>query len=100
MNYNVSQFLQTYTYDHHKVERMNAFTVRLDELMHVSKSDPRYILIYSGKDTIMERLMLELASLDPVLALSKLRATGSISSNVKVGLPHEADYVCELPDGY
>ena len=98
--YNVSDFLRRHSSqkNHSKwVENANRFIKLLDKKVHVDASDPRYSHIYKGIDTIVHRLTNELGFTDTFFKFAKLRKTGSISSNVKVGLPHEADYTLELP---
>ena len=98
--YNVSQFLREYRsnvvmkWDDRLVEQ-------LDTKYHVDASNPRYRHIYNGLDTIASRLRYFLSREDPVFKHAKLRKTGSIASNTKVGIPgipHESDYMLVLPD--
>ena len=46
----------------------------------------------------MKRVVSELVKADSYFSEAKLRPTGSIHSGVKVRLPHEADYLLELPE--
>ena len=97
--YNVSQFLR----DHSNTEwnrYMDQFTARVDTKVHVDKMDARYHHIYRGVDIIVQRIVNELANMDSDMFGhgTKLHHTGSIRSNVKVGMPHETDYVFEVPD--
>ena len=98
--YNVSQFIRKH--DSQKsspnlTDNLNKFIKRLDVKVYINTDDPRYSHIYQGIDTIVKRVMAELTKLDPYFAFVKLRQTGSSMSGVKVGLPHESDYVLELP---
>ena len=98
--YNVSKFLRkndAKSSSHNRKEKLNEFTQLLDARVFIDTNDSRYSHIYQGIDTIVKRVMVELAKVDPKFAYVKLRRTGSSTSGVKVGLPHEADYVLELP---
>ena len=98
--YNISEFLRQHKSNErsdNRISKANEFVRLLDGKVHVSASDSRYRYIYEGIDTIVHRLVEELGKVDPFFKYTKLRKTGSISSDVKVGLPHEADYVLELP---
>ena len=79
--------------------KVDTFTKRLDAKVHIDKNDPKYSHIYQEMDTIVKRVAAELTKLDPFFAEVKLRQTGSIISGVNVGLPHESDYMMELPEG-
>ena len=57
----------------------------------------RYSNIYQGIDVIVKRAVAELVKTDEYFTYVKIRRTGSSISGVKVGLPHESDYVMELP---
>ena len=46
----------------------------------------------------MKRLVSDLAKIDSFFAEASLHPTGSIYANVKVGLPHEADYLLVVPE--
>ena len=98
--YNVSDFLRRHSLKANSskwIKNANEFIRLLDKKVHVDASGPRYAHIYQGIDTIVHRVFEELRRLDPFFKFAKLRQTGSISSNVKVGLPHEADYTLEIP---
>ena len=90
IKYNVSEFLRRHksTCADNRITNVNAFVRHFDEKVHVSATDPRYSHIYKGIDTIVHRLVEELGKLDPFFKFTKLRQTGSILSNVKVGLPN------------
>ena len=45
---------------------------------------------------IVKRVLDKLAQIDPIFIGAKLRKTGSSMSGVKIGLPHEADYLLEI----
>ena len=98
--YNVSYFLRQHMSKINPrkwIENANEFIRLLDKKVYVDASDPRYAYTYDGIDIIVQRVIEELGKLDPFFKCAKLRQTGSIFSNVKVGLPHEADYTLELP---
>ena len=96
--YNVSKFLREHSSSHTDIDELNTFIQTLDKHVHIDASEPKYNHIYKGVDAIMKRLVSELAKVDSFFAHTKLRPTGSIHSNVKVGLPHESDYLLEVPE--
>ena len=65
--------------------------------MHVDPKHVKYKHIYKGIDIIVRRIAAELAIVEPVFLLAKWQPTGSISSDIKVGLPHEVDFLLYLP---
>ena len=98
--YSVSQFLRKYDSSetsHDRIANITRFTKFLDAKVFIDTNDPRYSHIYEGIDVIVKRVVAELTKLDPYFAFVKLRRTGSSTSGVKVGLPHESDYVLALP---
>ena len=100
IDYNVSQFLRLHDSNEsfrHKITNADKFIHLLDAKVYIDTSDPKYSHIYQGIDIIVNHVVLELAKLDSFFADVKLRQTGSSMSGVKIGLPHEADYVMELP---
>ena len=98
-DYNVSEFLRIHGSNEYLARVANADKVvhLLDAKVHIDTSDPKYAHIYQGIDTIVKRVVAGLSQLDPFFAKCKLRQTGSSMSGVKVGLPHESDYVLETP---
>ena len=98
VKYNVSRFLRTNATSDVHMDNLNSFIKKLDKQVHVDASDPRYSHIYHGVDIIMKRLTDALAKADSFFAVANLLPTGSIHSNVKVGLPHETDYLLEVPE--
>ena len=99
--YNLSRFLRRcVTCESTKtlIAKMNDAIPLIDAKIHVDPSDPKYMHIYQGIDTIVRRLIAKLADSNEYYKNTKLRKTGSTFSNTKVGLPHEADYMLELPD--
>ena len=99
-SYNVSRFLREHRSKINSrkwIENANMFIRLLDKKVHVDANDLRYAHIYQGIDTIVQRLIDKLGKVDAFFKHAKLRRTGSISSNIKVGLPHEADYTLEIP---
>ena len=100
-SYNVSRFLrQCKMLESTKgwLTKVNEVIPLIDAKVHCDPSDPKYSHIYQSIDTIVHRLVAILSKQDKYFTHAKLRQTGSISSNTKVGLPHEADYVLEIPD--
>ena len=100
--YNVSQFLRLLESDEvsrRRIANADKFIGVLDAKVNIDASNPRYSLIYKCIDIIVKRVLSELVKLDPFFAEVKLRRTGSSMSEVKVGLPHESDYVLELLRG-
>ena len=98
--YDVSKFLRKYdakAISRKRLETFNEFTQLLDAKTYIDTNDPGYSHIYQGIDTLVNRVVEELIKLDPYFTHVKLRRTGSSTSGVKVGLPHESDYVLELP---
>ena len=98
--YNVSDFLRQYdssAYAKIRMKKFNEFIQLLDMKVFIDTNDPRYSHIYQGIDTIVKRVIEELMKLDSFYVHVNLRRTGSSTSGVKVGLPHEADYVLGLP---
>ena len=95
--YNVSKFLRGLSSSQTDIDDLNTFIYKLDKQVHVDASESKYNYIYHGVDIIMNRLLSELARADSFFEYTKLRPTGSIHSNVKVGLPHETDYLLEVP---
>ena len=98
-SYNVSRFLREHRSKINSriwIKNANEFIRLLDQKVHVDASNPRYAHIYQGIDPIVHRVIERLEQFDPFFKYTKLRRTGSISSNVKVGLPHEADYTLEI----
>ena len=75
------------------LENLNKFVELLDAKVHVDTNSPRYSHIYEGIDLIVKRVLAQLVKLVPNFANANLRRTGSSVSGVKVGLPHESDYV-------
>ena len=98
LGYNVSEILREQFTSDTDMDKLNTFIMDLDKKVHIDASDPRYSHIYRGIDIIMNRLVSELTKADSCFAEAKLRHTVSIYSNVKVGLPHETDYLLEVPD--
>ena len=101
VSYNVSKFRKKIRENIHSdtdIEQLNNFILKLDEKVHVDLNDPRYSHIYRGIDLILERLVSELANVDSYFTEATLHPTGSIYSGVKVGLPHEADYLLKVPN--
>ena len=96
--YNVSKFLRENSSSDMDIEKLNTFIQTLDKHFNIDKNDPRYSHIYRGIDIIMKRVVSELAKADSYFSKAKLRPTGSIHSGVKVGLPHEADYLLDVPE--
>ena len=97
INYNISRFLRQHKFSRNQIANIDQFIQLLDAKVYVDTSDTSYSHIYKGIDIIVKRLFADLTKLDPFFAYVKLRQTGSSMSGVKVGLPHEADYVLELP---
>ena len=100
VDYNVSEFLRFRDFDESSrnlVDAMDKFTHLLDAKVHIDSSDSKYLHIYQGIETVVKRVLEELIKLDPYFAKVKLRRTGSSMSGVKVGFPHETDYLLELP---
>ena len=99
--YNVSDFLR-----HHdsniclrkRIASISKLANILDKKVYINTSDQCYSHIYKGIDIIVKRLVAELTKSDEYFADAKLRKTGSSMSGLKVGLPHESDYVLELPE--
>ena len=98
VRYNVSKFLREHKFSDADIDKLNTFIIKLDKHIHVDKVDSRYSHIYRGIDIIIKRVVSELAKADSYFTEAKLRSTGSIHSGVKVGLPHEADYLFEVPE--
>ena len=99
-SYNVSRFLRKHRSKINSrkwIENAKEFIRLLDKKVHVDPSDAKYAHIYQGIDIIVQRLIHKLGNFDPLFERAKLLQTGSISSNIKVGLPHEADYTLEIP---
>ena len=100
-SYNVTHFLRhcvTLESNIKWIAKANDAIPFIDAKAHVNPSDIRYMHIYREIYILVHRLIDKLAETDGYFKHTKLRQTGSISSNCKVGLPHEADYVLELPD--
>ena len=95
VNYNVSRFLRQNS-SSEWITKANSFTRKLNHKVQVGSGNSRYTHIYKGVNIIVERIAEELTNRDPLFTGAKLHPTGSISSNVKVGLPHEADFLLEL----
>ena len=100
VHYNVSEFLRRHESDDSRkyMAKVESFTKLLDAKVHIDADDQRYAHIYQGIDIIVKRVVAELTKLDSFFAKVKLRQTGSITSGVNVGLPHESDYALELPN--
>ena len=99
IDYNASEFLLRHDSSRNLIANVERITHLLDKKVHIDTNDPKYSHIYQGIDIIVKRLLAELAQLDPFFVKVKSRRTGSTLSDVKVGLPHEVDYVFELPKG-
>ena len=96
VSYNVSEFLRKHT-DPEWIVKVDSFTKLLDQKVHIDPTLPKYAHIYNGIDTIISRIVKCLIRINPdIFEGSILHRTGSASSGVKVGLPHEADYMIEL----
>ena len=96
VRYNVSKFLREHKFSDADIDKLINFIRKLDKHIHVDKDDPRYSQFYRGIDIIMKRVVSELAKANSYFSETKLRLTGSIHSGVKVGLPHEADYLFDV----
>ena len=77
---------------------MDTFATDLDKKVHVQANDPRYEAIYKDIDTIVKRLCERLKYNHPYYENAYVRRTGSIEAGVKVGLPHETDYLLYVPE--
>ena len=100
INYNISHFLRNHGSNKHRkrIENLNTFTHLLDAKLHIDTSDPKYKHIYQGIDIIVKRVVSYISKIDHTFSNAKLIKTGSSMSGVKVGLPHEANYILELPE--
>ena len=94
LNYNVSDFLRLHR---QPLDNVDEFVDLLDANIHIDPNDQRYSHIYQGIDVIVKRVVSELSKSNPSFVNAKLRQTGSSTSGVKVGLPHESDYVLNTP---
>ena len=95
---NVSEFIRKHASRDTDIATLNTFIQNLDKHIHIDANDPKFNHIYCNIDIIVTRLVSELAKADSYFTDTKLRPTGSIYCGVKVGLPHEADYLMEVPE--
>ena len=97
LTYDVTNFLEMIqNKSDQTISNINDFTYILDKNIHIDKYHPQYRIIYKELEIILNRLSNELSNTDPSYEDAILRSTGSIYGNVKVGLPHEADFVLVL----
>ena len=79
-------------------DRLEDFTTKLDEKVHIKTCDAKYKPIYNALNNIAEQYSKALHGLRPdVYKNIKIIPTGSQISDLKVGLPHEADFAFILP---
>ena len=94
--YNISNFLRKCLEKPNDwISKANSFTKALDRKVHVSASDLKYKQIYQETNIIIERFC-DILKNDARFKAASLRRTGSIRADVKVGLPHETDYLLQL----
>ena len=70
----------------------------LDKQVHIDANDPRNKAIFQDIDTIVNRLCEKLKQNHSCYENVYVRRTGSIDAGVKVGLPHETDYLLYVPE--
>ena len=98
--YNISRFLATCKQKPKSWhDDLNECVLQLEEEVKVDLSNPKIKEIYNGVETLIIRLCQHVPRKDKLFTGMKPRLTGSISAGVKVGLPHEADYILEIPAG-
>ena len=82
----------------HWKHRLDTFITTLDKKVTIDLRQEKYKIIYDELHIIVNDVIRRVRESDPRLADIKIRRTGSIKSGLKVGLPHETDYVIELPE--
>ena len=88
--YNISHFIRNYRKQPEKVIRqIDIFIHELDKRVHIDAHESLYKSIYDDTETIVKRLCEKLKQSQLCYKNAHIRRTGSIESNVKVGLPHE-----------
>ena len=98
--YNVELFLKFVNSQHPKWrERLNEFTAALDKQVTIDSSNPNIQNVYEEIDIVVKRLANGLIANIPELYNDlEVIPTGSQTSKVKVGLPHETDYLFKVPN--
>ena len=96
--YNVDKFLRFINSRGQKWHhRLNSFTTALEKKVSINKSDPKIEPIYDGINCIVKGIAISLKeNLSHFYGELEVIPTGSQTSRVKVGLPHEADFLFNL----
>ena len=97
--YNVDTFLKFIKSRNQKwQDRLDGFTATIDKRVSIDKEDPKIKPIYDEMHDIIMQIASGLKKNQPeIYSDMEVILTGSHSSRVKVGLPHEADYLFKLP---
>ena len=97
--YNVGRFLDLInSRDKSLHDRINSFAAALDKKVTIDRYDSKFKPIYDGLDEIVAKIAHGLKTKIPhIYSGLEVISTGSQTSSVKVGLPHEADFLFRLP---
>ena len=101
IHFNISDFLRRHLCKPKSwISELNQFTKRIDARIHMDPNSDEHVKhIWISLETFLENVLGELQKNSNITGWFKnafLIPTGSMYSNVKVGYPHEADYLLVL----
>ena len=98
LNFNVTDFLRKFnSYSHERIRQLDLHMEAFDRRVHINTQIPGYAQIYNTVGGLLGSIVDKLKSKNSMFNNSYLMQAGSIYGDIKVGLPHEADYLLVLP---